>query len=197
MLLSIILVIAVSCDEPDESLYAYVSGFQYDKDASEVTAVIMLTNKGDANIKTSAKVDSFSASNGVFYKKSYTTYTFDGSYFYGKSDEIFTSEVRNHDEIYYENLKFKFEYATLYKSTQSDGVVTMRGSYYIHTYELENGEMVIHLSRVYQNSAAWYSILIACAIVVFVIALAIALIIKRRGNYAKKEWKRKCKKASI
>ena len=112
-------------------------------------------------------------------------------------DEIFTSEVRNHDEIYYENLKFKFEYATLYKSTQSDGVVTMRGSYYIHTYELNDGEMVIHLSRVYQNSAAWYSILIACAIVVLVIAIAIALIIKRRGNYAKKEWKRKCKKASL
>ena len=187
MLLSIILVIAVSCDEPDESLYAYVSGFQYNKEASEVTAVIMLTNENDSNIKTSANVDSFSASNGVFYKKSYTTYTFDGSYFYTKMDEIFTSEVRNHDEIYYENLKFKFEYATLYKSTQSDGVVTMRGSYYIHTYELNDGEMVIHLSRVYQNSAAWYSILIACAIVVLVIAIAIALIIKRRGNYAKKE----------
>ena len=45
MLLSIILVIAVSCDEPDESVYAYVSGFQYDKDASEVTAVIMLTDR--------------------------------------------------------------------------------------------------------------------------------------------------------
>lgn len=187
MLLSIILVIAVSCDEPDESLYAYVSGFQYNKEASEVTAVIMLTNENDSNIKTSANVDGFSASNGVFYKKSYTTYTFDGSYFYGKSDEIFTSEVRNHDEIYYENLKFKFEYATLYKSTQSDGVLTIRGSYYIHTYELNDGEMVIHLSRVYQNSAAWYSILIACAIVVLVIAIAIALIIKRRGNYAKKE----------
>ena len=187
MLLSIILVIAVSCDEPDESVYAYVSGFQYDKDASEVTAVIMLTNGTDSNIKTIVNYDSFSVSNGVFYNKSYTTYTFDGDYFYGKSDEIFTSEVRNHDEIYYENLKFKFEYATLYKSTQSDGVVTMRGSYYIHTYELNDGEMVIHLSRVYQNSAAWYSILIACAIVVFVIALAIALIIKRRGNYAKEE----------
>ena len=187
MLLSIILVIAVSCDEPDESVYAYVSGFQYDKDASEVTAVIMLTNGSDSNIKTIVNYDGFSVSNGVFYNKSYTTYTFDGDYFYGKSDEIFTSEVRNHDEIYYENLKFKFEYATLYKSTQSDGVVTMRGSYYIHTYELNDGEMAIHLSRVYQNSAAWYSILIACAIVVFVIALAIALIIKRRGNYAKEE----------
>ena len=191
MLLSIILVIAVSCDEPDESVYAYVSGFQYDKDASEVTAVIMLTNGSDSNIKTIVNYDGFSVSNGVFYNKSYTTYTFDGDYFYGKSDEIFTSEVRNHDEIYYENLKFKFEYATLYKSTQSDGVVTMRGSYYIHTYELNDGEMVIHLSRVYQNSAAWYSILIACAIVVFVIALAIALIIKRRGNYAKEEWEKR------
>ena len=51
MLLSIILVIAVSCDEPDESLYAYVSGFQYNKEASEVTAVIMLTNGSDSNIK--------------------------------------------------------------------------------------------------------------------------------------------------
>ena len=191
MLLSIILVIAVSCDEPDESVYAYVSGFQYDKDASEVTAVIMLTNGSDSNIKTITNYDGFSVSNGVFYNKSYTTYTFDGDYFYGKSDEIFTSEVRNHDEIYYENLKFKFEYATLYKSTQSDGVVTMRGSYYIHTYELNDGEMVIHLSRVYQNSAAWYSILIACSIVVFVIALAIALIIKRRGNYAKEEWEKR------
>ena len=139
MLLSIILVIAVSCDEPDESVYAYVSGFQYDKDASEVTAVIMLTNGSDSNIKTIVNYDGFSVSNGVFYNKSYTTYTFDGAYFYGKSDDIFTSEVRNHDGILYENLNFKFEYATLYKSTLSDGVVTMRGNYYIHSYNTLKG----------------------------------------------------------
>ena len=189
MLLSIILVIAVSCDEPDDNVYAYVSGFQYNKDTSEVTAVIMLTNEADSDVKTLAKYDSFSTSNGVFYNKSYTTYTFDGACFYGKTDEIFTSEVRNHDGILYENLNFKFEYATLYKSTLSDGVVTMRGNYYIHSYELKNGEMVIHLNRKYQNSAAWYSILIAAAIGVFVIAMAIALFIKRRGNYGKEEGK--------
>lgn len=189
MLLSIILVIAVSCNVPSVSdeYYAYVRGFVYNKDASEVTAVIMLTDNSSIDIETPVKRDSFSDSNGVFYNIQYTTYSFDGSYFYAKTDEIFTSEVRNHDEIYYENLKFKFEYATLYKSTKSDGVVAYIGDRYIHSYDLTNGDMNIHLSRKNPNSPAWYSILIAGSIVVLVLAVAIALIIKRRGNYGKEE----------
>ena len=190
LLLSIILVVAVSCDSDEQYIYATVVGFVYNKDAKEVTAVVRLTNDPTNTIKTEAKGTAFSSSNGVFYNVSHTTYTFDGSYFYSKQSEIFTPEVLNHDEIIYENLKLKFEYATIYKSTQSDGVRTVVGDHYVHTYDLANGEMAIHLSREYPNAGAWYSVLIASAIVCLIIAVAIALAVKKKGNevvYAKED----------
>ena len=190
LLLSIILVVAVSCDSDEEYIYAAVTGYVYNKDEKEVVAIVRLTNDPSNEIKTEAKGEAISNSNGVFYNIAYTTYTFDGSYFYSHQSEIFTPEVLNHDEIIYENLKLKFEYATIYKSTQSDGVRTVVGDHYVHTYDLVNGEMAIHLSRKYQNAGAWYSVLIASAIVCLVIAVAIALAVKNKGNevsYAKEE----------
>ena len=190
LLLSIILVVAVSCDSEEEYIYAAVTGYVYNKDDKEVVAIVRLTTDSTKEIKTEAKYNAFSNSNGVFYKISHTTYTFDGSYFYSKQSEIFTPEVLNHDEIIYENLKIKFEYATIYKSIQSDGVRTVVGDHYVHTYDLLDGEMAIHLSRKYPDAGAWYSVLIASAIVCLIIAVAIALAVKKKGNeviYAKEE----------
>ena len=188
VLLSIsLLCYACSNSEDNEKYYIYVKNYEYNEDTNTVTAVLGFTTESDKEISSEVVFDSSSTQDNVFYYKQTTYISFNTSIFYLKVDEIFTDDIKYHNDVLYNNTKFRVDYVTTLKSIKSDGKLTRVGKYYIHSYESTNGNMSITLTRRYPNQASWYGVLIGCSIAGLTIGLVIALCIKKKKDKVREQ----------
>ncbi len=178
---------ACSSSEEDTKYYIYVKNYVYDEDTNTVTAVLGFTTESDKEISSEAVFDSSSTQDNVFYYKQTTYISFSTSIFYLKVDEIFTDDIKYHNDVLYNNTKFRVDYVTSLKSIKSDGKVTRSGKYYIHSYDATNGNMNITLTRKYANQASWYGVLIGCSVAGLTIGLVIALCVKKKKDKVREQ----------
>ena len=178
---------ACSSSEEDTKYYIYVKNYVYDEDTNTVTAVLGFTTESDKEISSEAVFDSSSTQDNVFYYKQTTYISFSTSIFYLKVDEIFTDDIKYHNDVLYNNTKFRVDYVTSLKSIKSDGKVTRSGKDYIHSYDATNGNMNITLTRRYANQASWYGVLIGCSVAGLTIGLVIALCVKKKKDKVREQ----------
>ena len=181
LVLASICLLCFGCSSPeeDDNYYICVNNYEYDEETNTVTAVLRFTTESDKEFSSEATINSSSTQDNVFYYKATTYISFNTQIFHLKVDEIFSDDIKYHNEVLYNNTKFRVEYVTSLKSIKSDGHVTRSGKYYIHAYEPIDGDMTITLTRKYANSASWYGVLIGCSIAGLAIALVVVLCITK------------------
>ena len=189
MVLLSISFLCYACSAPDEdtNYYIYVKNYVYDEDTNTVIAVLGFTTESDKEISSEVVFDSSSTLDNVFYYKQTTYISFNTSIFYLKVDEIFTDDIKYHNDVLYNNTKFRVDYVTSMKSIKSDGKLTKSGKYYIHSYDATDGDMKITLTRKYANQASWYGVLIGCAVAGLTIGLVVALCIKKNKDNVREQ----------
>ena len=100
-----------------------------------------------------------------------------------------TDDDRIHDGVEYNHLKVVLRYDTIYKSISSDGDVAKSGRYYLHYFDFDKAqsEQTFSLHLKTQITANWYTLLIACVLVLAVVLLAVTLAIKGKLWQKKKK----------
>ena len=189
VILSLFLLSACDTDRSSDREYGlYVSRIDYDEEARTMTAIVALTSQ------ESQKLDGLKADwhferhkINSFYNEYNYTVSLNPSTIFSVVDFSLTQEQRKINDVEFDVLKVTFEYATIYKSMNSAGTRVKSGRSYLHDFALDEQEedMRIELSIISQNSAAWYGVLIAAAVVGLGVVVAIVLI--RREKYAKQE----------
>ncbi len=175
----------------ERSYFAYVS-YEYPDDTDVVRAVVSLSGSEENQLETQIGWRSVSYAKNVWYNAQDVEIFVDSAALYGEIEQRTQDEVHIQDGKLYHGLKVVFRYDTIYKSITSDAdAVAKSGRYYRHSFELDDNTQSrtcrLYLST--QNSASWYSALIAGVIVLAVILLAAALAIKG------KIWQKKKKKS--
>lgn len=176
-----------ACDEKSEenapierSIYVYKIDLP---EQSDVANVYVSFSKGELGQKidgVSAKWESESYKINVWYNGSNSYFTLNPDSIFSALREQLPQESLIKDDVVYNRLKVIFRYDTIYKSIKSDGEVSRNGRTYTHTFELDEAskEVTYKLSVRSANSASWYSVLIASALMVAIIGTIVYLSIK-------------------
>ncbi len=164
------------------SYSAYVS-YEYPDDIDVVRAVVSFSGKEENLLETKIGWRSVSYARNVWYNAQDVEIYVDGEALYDEIGRRMQDETHVHDGKLYHGLKVVFRYDTIYKSITSDAEAVARsGRYYRHSFALDDNAnpRVCRLYLMTQNSASWYTMLIACVIVLAVVLLGFALAIKGR-----------------
>ena len=124
--------------------------------------------------------------NAFYYRYDYTV-SFSPKAIFSAIKDSLTQEQLIMDDVEYKVLKLVFEYATIYKSLESEGNTFVSDGQYVHDFSIDENadEFATTLSIRTQNSATWYGLLVAAAVVVF--GVIIGAVLARRKKYATKE----------
>ena len=124
--------------------------------------------------------------NAFYYRYDYTV-SFSPKTLFSVIKDSLTQEQLIMDGVEYKVLKLVFEYATIYKSLESDGNVFVSDGQYVHDFPIDENEeeFATTLSIRTQNSATWYGLLVAAAVLVF--GAVLGALLARRKKYATKE----------
>jgi len=164
----------------------YLNGLLYDKGTSTITAVVGINGeKGTELDGVSAHVIVKSEDVDVFYIKYISEIKYNKESIFSAVENSLTLEQRNFEGVTYSTLKVNFSYATIYKSTKSDGVVTKSGKVYYHTYAIDNvnEDAFVLLNRESPYAAMWYLALgDSVAFVGILVLLVIIIKGKRNGK---------------
>ena len=171
-----------SSQEEDKVTYKlHLLGYSYDEETSTVTAVLSFAGGEDSEIDF-APIEASRASyqKNLWYNGVYIQAPLDPNSIFCAVRDGMPQEAWSHDEATFENLKVALRYDTIYKSIKTNGVVARSGRYYLHTFMLEEGvdSATFIISQTTQNSATWYSALIACGILLVALGTAAYLAVE-------------------
>lgn len=180
-----------SDDKATEREYAAYLRYEYPEDGNEFYAIVTLSGEEKNQLKSKINWHSETFPKDVWYNQQNVAITIDSAAICKEVAGIVRDKDYIHDGKEYNSLKVIFRYDTIYKSiTTNSDEVFKSGRYYVHRFVLneENNSQICNLYLTSQNAASWYSMLIACVIVLAVILLGVALAIKG------KLWQKKEKK---
>ena len=171
---------AESEDESEIQRDLYLSSIAFSPDTEE--AIVYLTFAS-----TDEKIDGASVTwksgeliSDVWYKTSKTYIVAPSARIFSAVQTAIPQERLINDGVQYNRLKVIIRYDTIYKSIKSDGETTASDRVYSHYFTLDEGSesQMFTLTLKSANSANWYGILIALAIVVAVAACVAFLLAK-------------------
>ncbi len=164
----------------ERNLYLQSTAFLEDGE----TIVVYVGFVGESkNVLEGVKVG-WESSSGVYntwYNQSNTLITLSPSTIFSAVNALIPQEERIFDGIEYSVLKVYLKYDTIYKSIKSDAqTIAKSGKYYVHLFDIASDVTAwsYNLQLKQQNSASWYSVLIASCIGVCAISVGIYLSIK-------------------
>lgn len=164
----------------------YLNAVGYDEE--NLTVVVTVTFAGAEDKKLDCKQSVWTSergSDGVWYNKSLTSVQISPSSIFSAADARVPQEERIKNDVEYNSLKVYLRYDTMYKSIKSDAEQVVRnGRYYLHFYEMsaQDEGKTLTLEMRTQNSAAWYSILAVCAVVLLAVCITVFALIKGRAE---------------
>lgn len=181
-----------ACNKPatsgDIEYGVYIRRTLYSKDEGVMTVYAALTSDERMTVEGATANWHFvkSNDNAFYYRYDYTV-SFSPKAIFSAIKDSLTQEQLIIDDVEYKVLKLVFEYATIYKSLESEGNILVSDGQYLHDFPLDENadEFATTLSIRTQNSATWYGLLVAAAVVVF--GVVIGILLARRKKYATKE----------
>lgn len=181
-----------ACNKPatsgDVEYGVYIRRTLYQKDAHTMTVYASLSQDERWLVEgATAKWHYEKVKVNAFYNAYEYTVTFDPATIFSAIENSLTQEQRIIDDVEYDILKVVFEYATIYKSLEGGKDIGKSDVYYLHDFDVDETatDFTATMSLRTQNSAAWYGLLIAAAVVV--LGVIIAVLFARRKKYACKE----------
>lgn len=174
-------------DNPKYSLY--LQGFFYAEDGETFYAVVgmnrttrevVVPENNDAPPVFVQRTSYFVAADGIWFDKGTTVYGLEPSAIYSAVSAILTQEDAQYDGVTYNRLKVAFRYATIYKSIESEGILSRSGRQYLHTFYLDESSDYTEITfvRRAQNSATWYSVLASASVLFAAVAVGVCLAAK-------------------
>ncbi len=185
-----------ACDKQDDSdgdvirnLYIYSVELQKKDDTQNATdatddnvALVYVTFS-----QTSRKIEGATAlwhseksKDTEFYYLTKTSITLNPNAIFCAVKESVPQEELTDGEVVYNRLKVVLRYDTIYKSIKSDGEITRTQRTYTHKFALDESleNDVFTLEMRTPNSANWYAVLVACALVVALVAIIVTCAVK-------------------
>lgn len=173
----------VGCDEEASVVKTayrlYLLGCAYDEPTLTVTAYVSLSGKPEQLLDgLRAEGERRFSKDGLFYNKTDTYVSLDAAEIFEavlardpltrETTVIDESGVEKVTTVKYQRLQVALRYDTIYKSIVTSGVRHPNGAGYTDIFQLgEDGVREFTISQRTQNSANWYSLLIAAGIVLF------------------------------
>ncbi len=169
----------VGCDEKQSvsaiAYNLYLAGCNYDEDALEVTAYVTVSGNEEQRLDGARAFGSRRfAQDGLFYNKTDIAVNIDCAEVYRAVREKGVMSTGGEDATQYQRLQVVLRYDTIYKSIVTNGERHPAAGGYVDILPLdEEGNREFRISQRSQNSANWYSLLVAAGIALFA-ALTIA-----------------------
>jgi len=164
----------------------YIVDTSFNEDEGYMMVTLGFAGTEDRKLNLSQKVSYLGASqkDGSYYTISNYSYSLNGVAIYSAVDNLLTQDEKFYNGTLYSSLKLQLQYATIYKSIKSEGVITKQGRYYIHTFEIDPllEEQDVKLSIRQANSAAWYGTLVGSAVGLMVIIGGVLVWRKKHGQ---------------
>ena len=176
----------VGCDKKETVAPAtygiYLKGYAYDEQTLTVTAHVALSGTSEQRLSGLTAAGERRAFNeNLFYRRTNIRVELDAPSIYSAVREGMTQEVWVKDQTHYENLKVVMRYDTIYKSIVTNGTRHSVSGGYVDLLELgEDGPQEFLISQRSQNSANWYSLLVAAGIAALAAGLAIYLAVAHK-----------------
>lgn len=177
--------------EEDRDYFLYIGGYIYSDEDSTVIAVLKMSSSQDG---TAVKLDEnahwhiVNFADDIWFNKQNVEIAVDGAKVYDSVRTHSDGAIFENDGKTYNFLKVALRYDTIYKSIKSDGKISKTGRYYSHTFDINETEQTqtfgLHLRT--QNSASWYSVLIAGCILLAIVLIGATSAIKG-GVWQKKK----------
>lgn len=171
----------VGCDKNETvspvSYGIYLKGFAYDEQTLTVTAHVSVSGSAEqrlSGVKATGERRAFDEN--LFYKRTNISVELDAESIYSAVRERMTQEVWVKDGTRYESLKVVMRYDTIYKSIVTNGARHPASGGYVDLLPLDEvGRQEFEISQRSQNSANWYSLLVAAGIMALAAGMAIYL----------------------
>ncbi len=85
-------------------------------------------------------------------------------------------------------IKYSYTYGTQYRRIHSDADnISYDGTYYLHSWGLENAEEKITLYRLYANQWIWYAIAAGCGVVTVIVLMIVSAVKKKKMSQVEVE----------
>ncbi len=167
----------------------YFGSIAYLQDEGALQVFVTMSGNEEDKLATTLLWKSQKYAQNAFFNCEDIEMSFDASALYEEVAARLTPDDYLHDGVEYNLLKVVLRYDTIYKSIKSDARISRQGKYYLHCFDVdkETNRQLESLEMKTQNSASWYTLLIACVIVFAVLLIAIYLAIKG------KLWQKKMK----
>ena len=174
-----------------EREYTLYYGGIYFGDDGVAYAFATMSGKEENKLVTTLKWVSKTYEYNTWFKQEDVSMTVNSKALYADMDGFLTQEQRTHDGVYYDDLKVVVRYDTIYKSIRSDAEIVKVGKNYTHRFKTDKTleAQEFNLAMKTQNTANWYTMLIASVIIFGVALTGAALAIKG------KLWQKKTKKS--
>ena len=158
----------------------YLASIAFLPDSEEAVAYLTFTQNDDKIEGASVAWKSEDASSGVWYNTSNTYIIAPSARIFSAVQNFIPQEKLINDGVQYNRLKVIIRYDTIYKSIKSDGETSVANRVYSHFFTLDESSenQTFTLTLKTANSANWYGILIAFAIVVAAAACVAFLLAK-------------------
>ena len=159
---------------------AYIS-IGYPQDGTEAYVYVMLSGDEEGSLESPIGWEVAFYAKNTWYNAQDVTISVPAEAICAEIESMMTEDMYFHDDVEYDSLKIIFRYDTIYKSIHSDADAVVRGDgKYVHLFTLDGDEemQTFHLNLTSQNAASWYTMLIACVIILTVALLGVSLAIK-------------------
>lgn len=167
-------------DESEIQRDLYLSSIAFSPDTEEAIVYLTFANTDEKIDGASVDWKSGDPTSDVWYKTSKTYIVAPSARIFSVVQSAIPQERLVNDGVQYNRLKVIIRYDTIYKSIKSDGETTASNRVYSHYFALDESSesQTFTLTLKSANSANWYGILIALAIVAAVVACAAFLLAK-------------------
>lgn len=171
---------AESEDESEIQRDLYLSSIAFSPDTEEAIVYLTFANTDEKIDGASVDWKSGDLTSDVWYKTSKTYIVAPSARIFSVVQSAIPQERLIKDGVQYNRLKVIIRYDTIYKSIKSDGETTASNRVYSHYFTLDESSesQTFTLTLKSANSANWYGILIALAIVAAVVTCAAFLLAK-------------------
>lgn len=158
----------------------YLSSIAFSPDTEEAIVYLTFANTDEKIDGASVTWKSGDLTSDVWYKTSKTYIVAPSARIFSAVQSAIPQERLINDGVQYNRLKVIIRYDTIYKSIKSDGETTASNRVYSHCFTLDESSesQTFTLTLKSANSANWYGILIALAIVAAVAACVAFLLAK-------------------
>lgn len=156
-------------------------GYKLNEEEDALYCYVYVTSSDDGLLNCErATWESDVAPENVWYNVQTINITVDPASIFSAVQDKLIQENPAANELEYNCLKVMLRYDTIYKSIKSDAEVTRSGSHYMHDFGLniDDESYTATLTYRYANSASWYSVLIAAAVVAFAVGVTVYSAVK-------------------